>query len=388
MTDTSADVSAAPAVAASNQEEEEQVLAVPFYEIKVTTPNQVTIELPAISALEIPFSIKSMLLGYQESCAYTCYQLVLRGTDGVATPLQDFVDLGTAFADLESNSIELFMEPTDYTIHDAKSHVSFIASIISAPPKLKGRKDGNEEDEDAELQLVGSGNAPVTQDVKHIIAHALSAPKLNDFHKEALFKFAAPGLLDEAEPKVSSSFRGIAFSGWNPPPPQRKAQGDLFYIEVDSGDGVFQVTAIASGFFVNRSTKSRFDPRPAEQACFSHELLVTILGHSASIRNYWRNEMNVDTKESEIDFITRQFAFGQGDRVFAEQQLQWNAYRDENRSGDAELDGKHVYSMSRAVEYFSSSGIAGSSVVPGAQLKEWYVVFGTYIYIYIYFTQH
>jgi protein TIF31 len=368
MTEKSVDNSSAPA----SPEEEEQVAAVPFYSIKVTTPNHVTIELPGISALEIPYSIRSLLFGYQESCAYTCYQLVRRNADGVSTPLQDFVDLGTAFSDIETDSIELFMEPTDYTIQDAKSHVTFTATLINTPPKLKGRRDANApEDEEPELQLLGAGNAPVTQDAKQIIAQALSAPKLNEFHNEALFKFSTPGLLDEAEPKVTSSFRGIAFSGWNPPPPQRKSQGDLFYIEVDSGDGIFQVTAIASGFFVNRSTKSRFDPRPAEHPCFSHELLITILGHSASIRNYWKNETSVDSKESEIDLITRQFAFGQGDRVFAEQQLQWNAYRDANRNGDAELDSKHVYSMSRAVEYFSSYGVAGSSAAPGAQLKEW-----------------
>jgi protein TIF31 len=370
MTEKSVDNSSAPAP----QEGEEQVAAVPFYSIKVITPNNVTIELPGISALEIPYSIRSLLFGFQESCAYTCYQLVRRSADGVSMPLQDFVDLGTVFGDVETDSIELFMELSDYTIQDAKSHVTFTATLINAPPKLKGRIDSNApEDEEPSLRLLGANNAPIAQDVKQVISRALSAPKLHEFHNEALFKFAAPGLLEEAEPKVASSFRGITFSGWNPPPPQRKSQGDLFYIEVDSGDGLFQVTAIASGFFVNRSTKSRFDPRPAEHPCFSHELLVTILGHSASIRNYWKNEMTVDNKDSEIDFMTRQFAFGQGDRVFAEQLLQWNAYRDGSRNGDAELDSKHVYSMSRAVDYFSSYGVAGSSATPGAQPKEWLV---------------
>lgn len=88
----------------------------------------------------------------------------------------------------------------------------------------------------------------------------------------------------------------IAISGFNPPPLSRKMVGDLVYLEVTLPDeGIVHVTAIPSGFYINRSItvnkgallEYSFDPRPAEEPCFSHTLLDCLLLHSKSFRLSW-----------------------------------------------------------------------------------------------------
>ena len=52
---------------------------------------------------------------------------------------------------------------------------------------------------------------------------------------------------------------------------------------------MFHVTSTPRGFFVNRCTRSVFDPRPAPNPHFSHELFNTLLDVSSSLRVSWQN---------------------------------------------------------------------------------------------------
>ena len=89
----------------------------------------------------------------------------------------------------------------------------------------------------------------------------------------------------------------VTFSGFNPPPVQRKLLGDLVYLDVTlpGDEGVVHVTAIPSGFYVNRSKtevgghmkEHFFDPKPAADPCFSHTLLDCLLLKSNSFRSSW-----------------------------------------------------------------------------------------------------
>jgi tetratricopeptide (TPR) repeat protein len=101
--------------------------------------------------------------------------------------------------------------------------------------------------------------------------------------------------------------RGISVSGWNPPPPSRAVLGDLLYLDVVTLDErsalsaelaraleraasvddaellaaadalseaeagtVLHITATASGFFVNRTGRGKFDPEPLPGAAANH----------------------------------------------------------------------------------------------------------------------
>ena len=98
----------------------------------------------------------------------------------------------------------------------------------------------------------------------------------------------------------------VRYSGFNPPPSHRRLLGDLAYLEVStpgSNEGVVHVTATAMGFYVNRTSPNSsiveegvggenqntliFNPSPAKNDCFSHELLDCLLKRSKSLRSSW-----------------------------------------------------------------------------------------------------
>ncbi len=85
----------------------------------------------------------------------------------------------------------------------------------------------------------------------------------------------------------------ISFGGFNPPPMPRKLLGDLAYLEVTlpGNDGSVHITVVSAGFYVNKTVemegKRKFDPSPASNPCFSHELLDCLLLRSKSLRYAW-----------------------------------------------------------------------------------------------------
>lgn len=78
--------------------------------------------------------------------------------------------------------------------------------------------------------------------------------------------------------KLPSCIKSIVFSGYNPPPGPRKLAGDLLYLEVTTADGsAFHVTASVNGFYVNRSTATKFDPLPGKFGGHNSHLLLDVL---------------------------------------------------------------------------------------------------------------
>jgi protein TIF31 len=86
----------------------------------------------------------------------------------------------------------------------------------------------------------------------------------------------------------------IRFSGFHPPPQNRRLMGDLAYLEVTppGETETIHLTAIPTGFYVNRSTSAggnyNFDPSPAAKPCFSHELLDCLLQRSETFLAAWK----------------------------------------------------------------------------------------------------
>jgi protein TIF31 len=80
----------------------------------------------------------------------------------------------------------------------------------------------------------------------------------------------------EAPPKTVKS---ISLSPWNPPPPHLRQKGHLLYLIVTTNEGEqHQITSHAGGFYVNKSSNSKFDPfpRPAPKGHSAHSLLSLI----------------------------------------------------------------------------------------------------------------
>lgn len=101
----------------------------------------------------------------------------------------------------------------------------------------------------------------------------------------------------------------IRYSGFHPPPQSRRLMGDLCYLEVTPpafpDEPILNITAVPTGFYVNRSTVEngsyKFDPAPASNPCFSHELLDCILQASESMRNAWGQALEASKERTEVN---------------------------------------------------------------------------------------
>lgn len=96
-----------------------------------------------------------------------------------------------------------------------------------------------------------------------------------DLKKPAEVKTLLP---PEQEP-APKTVKGISVSPWNPPPYHLRSKGHLLYLIVTTNEGdQYQVTSHVGGFFVNKSSNSKFDPFPrqAPRDHASHSLLTLI----------------------------------------------------------------------------------------------------------------
>lgn len=116
---------------------------------------------------------------------------------------------------------------------------------------------------------------------------ALKLPET--LHAMADYNFDAPASTDtilrtalDTSPKTIKS---LSVSPWNPPPCQLRQKGHLLYLQITTLEGEqFQITSHISGFFVNKSSNSKFDPfpRPEPKSAAAHSLLILLAKLSPS----------------------------------------------------------------------------------------------------------
>lgn len=74
--------------------------------------------------------------------------------------------------------------------------------------------------------------------------------------------------------------RSISISPWSPPPQHLRARGHLFYLQFTTLEGEsIHLTASTKGFYVNKSTSSRFDPSQRDQHV-SNSIFDLLCGYS------------------------------------------------------------------------------------------------------------
>lgn len=98
------------------------------------------------------------------------------------------------------------------------------------------------------------------------------------------FDFNASPSLTSLVPKAiepaPKTVKAIALSPWNPPPCHLRQRGHLLYLVVTTNEGEqYQITSHVSGFFVNKSSNSKFDPFPkSSPKGYSAHSLLELLG--------------------------------------------------------------------------------------------------------------
>jgi protein TIF31 len=385
--------------------------------ITVLTPFDERIYLGPVSLIENGSFIRQNLTEFYETCSYTHYNIEY-GSGAEAVAINDFVELANYLAPpsegeeeeasaSSSTSLEVTLRITlcNYEEKSAMTHVKRFRELVMFPPQAKAVVSEKEEEEKGDSKdspETNSGDSGTTK----LDDEALKAKKeqakiklpkaevflkeditLKDFYDCVLYSVGQPGAQEGSMEEIilSDSILNVSYSGWNPPPYARSTAGDLCYFEVrTASNSVIHITATAAGFYVNNCTLNHFDPSPApaDKAHFSHELLYTLAGASASFNSQWESlgsKLEAVSAEKSARTVTNSppnalqsiaslHQQGRGD--FAFQTPQWHAQAPSSSSSSKQqrqLDTKHKYDPSRAQVVLADSFGMEEKGVP----REW-----------------
>lgn len=152
------------------------------------------------------------------------------------------------------------------------------AAAAQKKNKKKGKKGKNAKDDPFEEFAATSSPTATAAANAAPVSSFTDSFSLHSFHSASKARVA-----ESAASSLVDSVRHISFSGWNPPPGNRKLQGDLLYLELTTAEGVHvHVTSNQEGYFVNQSTNSVFNPDRAESSYKSLTLIELLKKLSVS----------------------------------------------------------------------------------------------------------
>lgn len=121
------------------------------------------------------------------------------------------------------------------------------------------------------------------------------------------YKFDAPAsirtLLPPMQDPLPKTVKSIGASTWNPPPPYLRQKGHLLYLQLTTNEGEqYQITSHVSGFFVNKSSNSKFDPFPrvAPKNAAAHSLFTLIENLSPSFGGSFSNFLDANNRRDPL----------------------------------------------------------------------------------------
>ncbi|KAL4873485.1 hypothetical protein BDV12DRAFT_160121 [Aspergillus spectabilis] len=232
------------------------------YKIQVMVSSQEQIQDLRQSIVELPSTFQ-----------YSCFHLEFNGKR-----INDFVEISEV-PDLQADS-EIVLVEDPYTEKDARMHVVRLRELLGAA----GDRVDNLHGVSAGLSLHDS-----------IAAETVEETPEKD---HSLVKYEISGssslktILPRSEAPAPKTIKSISLSPWNPPPYHLRQKGHLLYLQVTTNEGEqFQITSHVSGFFVNKSSNSKFDPFPktVPKKGSAHSLLNLISQLSPSFESAFQD---------------------------------------------------------------------------------------------------
>ncbi|GAB1320418.1 Intracellular distribution of mitochondria [Madurella fahalii] len=233
-----------PAATQQSEDDAEQLEDAPFAVTIVLPNDSKTLELP-VSPLEQIHEIRQSIIEHPIAVQYSCFHLEHNGQR-----INDFVQVSDVEGLAAGSKLHVVEDP--YTEKEARIHFIRIRELIGAAGDRTDTTQGI---------LAG---VSVHDDV--VAAAAEEAEK-----EVQPYDFSAPADLSVLLPKDTApapkTVKLITLSPWNPPPASWRQKGHLLYLAVTTNEGEqYNVTAHVGGFFVNQSSKDKFNPSPRTDA--------------------------------------------------------------------------------------------------------------------------
>ena len=240
------------------------------YKIEIMVSNQEQVQDLRQSIIESPGTFQ-----------YSCFHLEHKGER-----INDHVELSEVKGFAAGSELKLMEDP--YTEKEARMHLIRVRDIIGAASTRVDTLHGIS----AGLSL--HDTISPWQDPAAPSAHADKAATVNQTgaaHALADYTIDSPPsmrtIIPRDQEQPPKTVKSLGVSSWNPPPPFLRQQGHLLYLQLTTNEGEqYQITSHISGFFVNKSSNSKFDPfpRPPPKNAAAHSLfsLISVLSQSFS----------------------------------------------------------------------------------------------------------
>ncbi|POM61045.1 Eukaryotic translation initiation factor 3 subunit, partial [Phytophthora palmivora] len=316
------------------QQQEAHVLALeePTFSVLVELPTGKTgqpVRLESVSPSDTVVALRQLIAEFPALACYTCYHLEVKSlSDDIWNALNDFVELGEYENVTDGATLRMVLDK--YDARKVRAQVRRFRDVLGNPPipqaaaepeaqpeaVEKVEEEGEEMDE-KKLKEISEQQLKRLREIHHKL-EGIEIPVVPELAEFYSFPGATPAVQEEIEQtetptkskknkkgkknqqkqkqqhieanqqkeqeqqpdaKLPACVKSIVFSGYNPPPGPRKLVGDLLYLDVIvAGDNTrYHITAHVNGFFVNRSTATKFDPRPHKTAPAHSHLLVDVL---------------------------------------------------------------------------------------------------------------
>ncbi len=227
---------------------------------------------------------------------YSCFHLEYNGER-----INDFIELSEVRGLAAGSELKLVEDP--YTEREARMHLIRIREIIGAA----GNRIDTLHGISAGLSLHDTV-APWTDPNAPTPANkASNSNKSGNPNALSDFSFDGPASISTIMPpkqeQPPKTIKSICLSPWNPPPPFLRQQGHLLYLQLTTNEGEqYQITSHVAGFFVNKSSNSKFDPypRPAPKSLAAHSLFSIIRNLSPSFHKSFETLLESNNKRDPL----------------------------------------------------------------------------------------
>lgn len=245
------------------------------FTVKIVIPGMDPIDLP-VSCMELVQEIHQVLMDREDTCHRTCFSLQVDGTT-----LDNFAELKTIESLKDNTVIKVVEEP--YTVREARIHVRHVRDLLKSVDQIDAYT-GIECSSLSCLNAVWNNNESYDRKSRGRLDFVDYAPAeyILPNCKEPPLVPLHPCIKEQKSPQC---LKVITYSGWNPPPGNRRMHGDLLYLYIVTiEEKRFHITASTRGFYLNQSTEDEFNPRPATQKHLSHSLIELLNQISPSFK--------------------------------------------------------------------------------------------------------
>ncbi|KAI1412878.1 clustered mitochondria-domain-containing protein [Hypoxylon sp. FL1857] len=252
-----------------------------LYPLTIHLPHEPSKIHVMVSPQEQVHELRQSIIELPAAFQYSCFHLEHAGER-----INDFVQISDVKGLGPEAEIRLVEDP--YNEKEARIHVIRIRDLVGAA--------GDRTDT---LQGVLPGVS--------LFDSVTTGAKDTDNVQASAYEFDAPAkpsvLIPQEEEPAPKTVKSIALSPWNPPPYHLRQKGHLLYLLITTNEGEqYQVTSHVGGFYVNKSSNSKFDPLPrgAPKGHSAHSLLTLLTQISPSFSKSFEDLLQYNNRKDPL----------------------------------------------------------------------------------------